>query len=252
MPKKIDLTNQKFGRLTVRKQVENIKTANGRSHVAWECLCDCGNVIIVRGDNLRNGYTTSCGCKRKEILAQAGKNRASDLVNKQFGRLTVKGDSGQRDNKGGIIWECKCSCGNTAYVSTSNLTRPNEATISCGCAKSKGEERIISSLIDAQIAFITQKRFETCVFPLTNRQLIFDFYLPEYNILIEYDGEQHFHKVKNDRYNYKSIIEHDEYKNNWCKENNIELIRIPYTEFNNINADYMRRIIQRNEWKEIK
>lgn len=185
-------------------------------------------------------------------MSQAGRNRASDLIGHVFGRLTVKADSGKRDNKGGIIWECECSCGNIAYVSTSNLTRSNESTISCGCAKSKGEERIISSLIQAQIPFITQKRFESCVFPETGRQLVFDFYLPEQNILIEYDGEQHFHEISNDRYGYKGIVSRDNYKNQWCKENNISLIRIPYTEYSNIDDNYMRRIIRKNGWRLVK
>ena len=252
MPPRIDLTNKVFGRLTVIKRADKIQTPNGRSHVAWECLCECGNTITVRGDNFRNGHTVSCGCKKREVLAAAGKNRASDLVGSVFGRLTVKADSGERDNKGGIIWECECSCGNTAYVSTSNLTRPSEATISCGCAKSKGEEKIIATLIQAQIPFITQKRFETCVFPETNRQLVFDFYLPEQNILIEYDGEQHFHEVRNDRYGYEGIVARDNYKNQWCEENNIPLIRIPYTEYGNIDDNYMRAIIERNGWTEVK
>lgn len=252
MPKKIDLTNKRFGRLVVLSQAENIQTPNGRSHVAWECLCDCGNTVVVRGDGLRNGHVVSCGCKKREVLAAAGKNRLSDLEGKTFGRLIVKKDSGRRENNGGVLWECECSCGNITYVSTSNLTRPSEATISCGCAKSKGEEKIIVSLIQAQIPFITQKRFETCVFPETNRQLVFDFYLPEQNILIEYDGEQHFHEVRNDRYGYEGIVARDKYKNQWCEENNIPLIRIPYTEYKNIDENYMRAIIQRNGWKEIR
>ena len=244
MPPKIDLTNKTFGRLTVIKQAENIQTPNGRSHVAWECLCDCGNTIIVRTDNLRNGHTQSCGCKRLEATIKMGKSRLSDLVGKTFGRLYVKGDSGKRETNGGVLWECECSCGNTAYVSTSNLTRQNEATISCGCAKSKGEEKIITTLIQAQIPFITQKRFDTCIFPETNRHLVFDFYLPEQNILIEYDGEQHFHEVRNDRYGYQGIVARDNYKNQWCKENNISLIRIPYTDFSKINTDYLMEKIQ--------
>ena len=173
-----------------------------------------------------------------------GKSRLSDLVGKTFGRLYVKGDSGKRETNGGVLWECECYCGNTAYVSTSNLTRQNEATISCGCAKSKGEEKIITTLIQAQIPFITQKRFDTCIFPETNRHLVFDFYLPEQNILIEYDGEQHFHEVRNDRYGYQGIVARDNYKNQWCKENNISLIRIPYTDFSKINTDYLMEKIQ--------
>mgnify|MGYP007045652126 CR=1 FL=1 len=89
----------------------------------------------------------SCGCKKKEILASAGRNKASDFVGKHFGHLTILKDSSERDNKGGIVWECQCDCGNITYVSTSNLTRPYGATISCGCVKSKGEEKIITQLI---------------------------------------------------------------------------------------------------------
>lgn len=252
MMKKIDLSGQIFGRLTVLEQAENIITPNGRSHVAWRCLCECGNIVNVRSEYLRNGHTVSCGCRAKETLKAAGKKRISNLVGKQFGRLTVIKDSGKRETSGGVLWECQCSCGNIVYVSTSNLTRPNGSTISCGCVKSKGEEKIIASLLEAQITFITQKRFDTCVFPETNRQLVFDFYLPEQNILIEYDGEQHFHKVRNDRYDYQNIVKRDNYKNQWCKDNNIPLIRIPYTEYKNINANYMRRIIERNGWTEIK
>ena len=252
MMKKIDLSGQIFGRLTVLEQAENIITPNGRSHVAWRCLCECGNIVNVRSDCLRNGCTVSCGCKVKEVFNTAGKRRISNLAGKQFGRLTVIKDSGKREKGGGVLWECQCSCGNIAYVSTSNLTRPKESTISCGCAKSKGEGKIISALFEAQIPFITQKRFDTCVFPETNRHLVFDFYLPEQNILIEYDGEQHFHKVKNDRYGYEGIVARDNYKNQWCKENNIPLIRIPYTDYDKINAENMRRIIQKNGWTEVK
>lgn len=59
MPKLIDLTGQKFGRLTVIKRYEN-NIQNKK--VLWECKCDCGKSTIVQGGNLRNGHTRSCGC----------------------------------------------------------------------------------------------------------------------------------------------------------------------------------------------
>lgn len=252
MPKKIDLTNKRFGRLMVISQAENIQTPNGRSHVAWNCQCDCGNTCVVRSDNLRNNHTTSCGCVHKEIRRQVGLNRKLPLEGKRFGRLVVIKDSGKRESRGGVLWECQCDCGNISLISTSNLTREKEATISCGCAKSKGEEKIISLLLEMQIPFITQKRFETCVFPETNRQLVFDFYLPEQNLLIEYDGEQHFHEIKKDRYDFVNLQKRDAYKNQWCVDNNIPLVRIPYYDFDKLTIENMRRIIERNGWKEIR
>ena len=74
----------------------------------------------------------------------------------------------------------------------------------------------------------------------------------DYGILIEYDGEQHFHTTKNDRFKYEELKKRDEFKNEWCKKNNIPLIRIPYTDYNKINAENMRRIIQKNGWTEVR
>ena len=251
MPKKINLTNQIFGRLTVLEQAENIITPNGRSHVAWKCKCDCGNITVVRGDCLRKGSTVSCGCKAEEIISAVGHSRLIDLTGQQFGFLTVLKPSRNKDNKGGIKWLCQCECGNIVEVSSSNLRRKKEGTVSCGCKKSKGEYKIAQLLMQLQIPFITQKRFDSCIFPKTNRQLVFDFYLPELNILIEYDGEQHFQKVKNDFFNYEELQERDNFKNEWCKKEGIKLIRIPYTDFEKLDLANMRRIIEKNGWKEI-
>lgn len=63
MPKLIDLTGQRFGRLTV------IGRADTKSKdVKWLCKCDCGNECITKGIYLRTGDTRSCGCLAKEII----------------------------------------------------------------------------------------------------------------------------------------------------------------------------------------
>lgn len=63
----------------------------------------------------------------------------------------------------------------------------------------------------------------------------FDFYINEDNYLIEYDGEQHF---KDTNGFFKTTLEEiqkrDIFKNQWCKENNIPLIRIPYTRYDDL------------------
>lgn len=67
MPGFIDLTGQKFGRLTVIREISKEK----RSRRKWLCKCDCknNNEVIVRGDSLRGGSTRSCGCLQPEIAS---------------------------------------------------------------------------------------------------------------------------------------------------------------------------------------
>lgn len=67
MGKFIDLTGQKFGRLTV---IERYKSSKG-GHTRWKCMCDCGRETISCADGLRNGQTTSCGCLNREKIIKA-------------------------------------------------------------------------------------------------------------------------------------------------------------------------------------
>lgn len=55
--KKIDLTGQRYGKLTVLAPAENVG-----SRTAWLCRCDCGQETVVRTNRLRSGHTASCGC----------------------------------------------------------------------------------------------------------------------------------------------------------------------------------------------
>ena len=69
MGKIIDLTGQRYGRLTVIAR-------HGRDasrQITWLCRCDCGNQSVVLGSNLRKGHTTSCGCLRDELRFTHGK-----------------------------------------------------------------------------------------------------------------------------------------------------------------------------------
>lgn len=82
-------------------------------------------------------------------------------------------------------------------------------------------------LEEKSIKFETEYRFNDCKYKLP---LPFDFYLPDYNILIEYDGKQHF-EIINFFGGKKRLIEQnikDNIKTEYCKNNNIKLIRIKY------------------------
>jgi very-short-patch-repair endonuclease len=70
------------------------------------------------------------------------------------------------------------------------------------------------------------------------KKLKFDFYLPNYNLCIEYDGRQHFEPIDffGGEKNFEIIKKRDKIKNEYCLNNNIHLIRIPYNEYKNINS----------------
>ena len=66
MPKKIDLTGQKFGRLLVLYECGRSKAGQ----VLWKCRCDCGNECVVRSDQLKNQRTQSCGCLNRDRVRE--------------------------------------------------------------------------------------------------------------------------------------------------------------------------------------
>lgn len=72
MRKAKDLTNVKFGKLTVLSRAENFNT--GRNRVRWNCICECGNTSTVSRSNLMSGSTKSCGCGRKLKKGEASFN----------------------------------------------------------------------------------------------------------------------------------------------------------------------------------
>lgn len=242
---KIDLTGQKFGRLTVIKEAEKDKHGFAR----WLCQCECGNKIITRGSNLREGKTKSCGCINKEQIAELGRSCAINLTNKKFGKLTALYPTEERHH-GCVVWYCQCDCGKIKKVG-SDLLLTNKVS-SCGCiGQSFGEEKITKILNENNIKYQTEVSFETCYNPETNMPLRFDFYI-ENRYIIEFDGEQHFKFTGgwNTEENLKKTQFRDNIKNQWCKDNNIPLIRIPYWYLDNIKIEDL--LIEKSNfiWKE--
>jgi len=212
---KKDLQGQKFGMLMA---LENLETSED-GHAIWDCICDCGNHTKVKTGNLMRGHTKSCGCNRYEA-------NALDLTGMRFGKLTaIKAVSGSGNNK--RKWKCKCDCGKIKYIATSDLT--TECIQSCGClSESKMETYITELLTSENIKFNKQHKFTECKHI---RPLPFDFYLPEFNIAIEYDGMQHFEPIEffGGQEGLEIRQRNDSIKNKYCIKNNIRLMRLPYT-----------------------
>ena len=121
--KRLDLTGQRFGRLTVVSRAENI----GRD-TAWLCRCDCGNEVTVRTCYLRKGEKRDCGCDTS-VPMLAG-TRQYDLTGQRFGKLTALRPLGAPDGKN-YRWLCRCDCGKEISAQVGNLR--NGKAASCGC-----------------------------------------------------------------------------------------------------------------------
>jgi len=116
------------------------------------------------------------------------------------------------------------------------------------CNVSKGELKIIEFLKNNKIEYITQKTFDECRNPKTNQKLRFDFYIPHIDLLIEYDGEQHFKSgITRNFIITDEDLEYTKYKDGikseYAKQRGIKLIRIKYTEFKNIFSILEKEII---------
>lgn len=128
MAKLIDLTGQVFGKLTVISK-DNNKTGHG---AYWICKCECGNIKSIKGQSLREGKISHCGCSK----IQQEKIDTTSLIGKKFGRLTVIARDLQAPRGHGYSsrWICMCDCGKEVSVSRTSL---GKKTNSCGCLKSE-------------------------------------------------------------------------------------------------------------------
>ena len=190
MPALIDLTGKKFGRLTILKRNKEIQQQRNDREPWWDCICDCGNNFSARGHDLRDNKILSCGCLKKE---NARNINYKDLTNQQFGKLTVLKEIPDKRKSNRIIWLCQCDCGNTTKATVSALRSGN--ITSCGCIHhSQGVEFLKQKLLELNIKYETEKWFNDLRSD-NKKPLQFDFYLPDLNILIEFDGEQHYKKI---------------------------------------------------------
>lgn len=131
----------------------------------------------------------------------------------------------------GMEYNITVRCKKCGYVWTLNAQSLKANGTRCKrCSYTyKGEDKIIDVLERLKCEFVHQYKFSDC---RDKRPLPFDFYLPKYNLCIEFDGEQHY-KPKFGEDNFIQTQKHDKIKNEYCESHNIELLRIPYWEGSN-------------------
>lgn len=245
----LDLTDKRFGRLIA---LYPTKERYG-SYVLWHCKCNCGKEKDVPSALLVKGITRSCGCLAIENSIEQGGKNLQDLTGQVFGKLTALYLLDKRGRNGHTYWHCKCKCGNETDVRSGHLK--SGQVQSCGCISSSiGEENIKTLLINNEIPFEKEKTFIDLV-GNKNRKYHYDFYLPEYNRLIEFDGEQHYKCDKSEKsWNTEESIvatqKRDRIKNEYALSHNISLVRIPYWERDKITLEMIlgdQYLVRRND-----
>ena len=144
-------------------------------------------------------------------------------------------------------WELSVSSGKKIWIKCQNDKEHEDYEIACNkfkigrrcpkCNESKGERKIREILNTYDIDFIPQKEFSDLVGTSEWKPLSYDFYLPKYNLLIEYQGEYHDGTAKNQtEEQFIKQQEHDKRKRNYAELHNIKLLEIWYQDFKNIET----------------
>lgn len=235
------------GMLTVCDRGPDIERPS-KNYPALICKCVCGNYTLVAANAFRSGTTKSCGCySRKEAAkrcAVIGKqSRMKDYTSEKnpFYSFIERTDD---KTPYGFKWKIQCNKCNGVYYEVPNqlvsAKRP-KGNNPCSCWKhqSQGCNQIEALLKNHNIAYVKEHSFNDCCSP-NNKPMRFDFYI-ENTYLIEFDGEQHFKETQffgNEKIDTKEALRryqiYDDIKNQYCANNNIPIIRIPYTHLKKI------------------
>lgn len=240
-------------RLNTEQFIERARSVHGDTYdySKTEYTLNKNKLIITcreHGDFLQkaNNHLSGFGClycARKNTAISNTKSKEEFV--KKANKVHEKGefiyeDGVYRGGKKKI--KIKCKNGHVFYRIPNNHLKGQR----CPCCKyvaSKGESKIIKTLRTLNVDFIPQKTFEDCK---DINQLLFDFYLPDYNLLIEYHGKQHYKPIKffGGKKKFAKQQRRDKIKKDYALNNRIHFLEIPYTEKNNIEDIVLERLIQ--------
>lgn len=107
-----DLTNKKFGRITV---ISLFKSSYVSKEALWNCVCDCGNKLILNSSTLKRGLNPCIKCRKKY--------RIKDLTGKKFKNITVISRIEEVNNNGDALWNCICDCCSNKLILSSPILK---------------------------------------------------------------------------------------------------------------------------------
>lgn len=197
-----------------------------KSRIKCQCL-DCNKIFETHPRDLLRGHLGHRCPVNHQVRNKSPQQFLKELqaVNSE---ILLLEDYVSVDNK--ILCRCK-KCGFEWSANPSDLLNGHGCR---NCNVSRGENAIQMYAREHNIEYVSQYSPSDCFYKL---QLHFDVYFPQYNIIVEFDGRQHFEPIT--RWGgYDAFIDikkRDEIKNQYCIDKGITMVRIPYWEYKNIN-----------------
>lgn len=219
---------------------------NNQTPLLHKCLV-CSYEWKVIPNNILRGH--GCPeCKLKTIsfkLSKSHEKFISDfkIKNPYFESINIL------SNYTGSHERIKCECLKCHYNWSPMATDLLTGSGCPYCYKLSSGEQIISNFLKSlNIEYVPQKTFDNLL-GVGSGKLSYDFYLPQYNLLVEYQGQQHEKPIEyfGGEEQFKKQQEHDRRKREYAKQNNINLLEIWYYDFDNIESILLQKI---NELKE--
>lgn len=233
-------------KISYEEMVEYIEDNSFCRMVSKECndirddidvLCGCGDIFTTtffRFKHNNKRQCDKCGGRIKWDI-----DLVRDYVNENSDCKLISTEYINTDT----LMEFQCACGDIFSTSFDKFKGSRGKQYCNECSnRSRLEGRSVDFFKSNNIKYESEKTFDGCINPNTNYLLRYDFYLPEYNTLIECDGIQHFEPIRffnaitdeEAEIKFKDQQYKDNIKNQYALQNNIKLIRIPYWELDNI------------------
>jgi hypothetical protein len=200
-----------------------------------KCYCyECQDIFLARWQSISTFH--GCGlCNGKQVGVKNLKTQRPDLIKEWSNNNANLPESYSEFSHSEVLWRCSV-CGNEWADKISNRTNLDRGCKKC--SMSKGEKRIFQFIKSFNLKFSSEYSEIPSV---KNGKLRFDFYLSDYNLFIEYHGIQHYEPIdfagkgkewaKNQ---FKENQRRDKIKEKYCYHNDINLLIIPYWDYDNI------------------
>ena len=243
-------TNDEFIEEINKKYNNKIKLLSKYSGVFGKVKCKC-NIDFTEWETtatlLLNNSISCPTCRAKATRDRCSKSNDAFIQELLIANPNIEPLEAYAPNKNKI--KCRCKIHNFIW----NASPDKILYRKTGCPKcaSYHNENIINGILDKWgYKYTLQTRFKDCK---DKNTLPFDFYLDDFNVLIEYDGEGHYQPIRRGSMTenqaldqLKLVKKHDSIKNIFCKNNNIKLLRIPYWERNNLEYFLFDNFVRMN------